>query len=69
MINWLINNKEWLFGGIGVAIISVILGIIKFIIKPKNDGSTKIIQKQHIGRNSKSTQIGIQNNYRGDDDV
>jgi len=69
MINWLINNKEWIFGGIGIAIISVILGVIKFIIKSKNDGSTKIIQKQHNGCNSKGTQIGIQNNYRGDGDV
>ena len=39
MINWISNNKEWLFGGIGV---TIILFIINFFI-PKNKKAKNII--------------------------
>lgn len=44
MLTWLINNKEWVFSGIGVLILSTIIG---FFVKQK----TSTIQKQKSGDN------------------
>lgn len=47
------NNYQWLFGGIGVAIIGWIVHIFF-----KKDGGMNIKQKQKAGDNSNNTQIG-----------
>jgi hypothetical protein len=65
IINWIIENKEWFFSGIGV---TVLLGIITFFRKifckkSEVEKNIKIIQTTK-GKNN--TQIGIQNNYYGD---
>lgn len=58
-MNWIIENKEWVFSGIGVFVISTIIGVF-FCRK-----SSKQIQKS--GDNSKNYQasgdinIGINN--------
>jgi len=49
-LDWIINNKEWLFGGIAVAIPLAILG---WIFSPK---SNKQVQKS--GNNSTNIQVG-----------
>ena len=45
IFKWIANNKEWVFSGIGVLIISLIIGII---IKKNHT----IIMKQKSGNNS-----------------
>ena len=62
--NWIIENQEWVFSGIGV---TVLLGVVAFFRKIfckkiESEKGTKIEQKNE-GQNS--TQIGIQNNYYG----
>lgn len=47
MIDWFIANKEWVFSGIGIAIISF------FIRKSKNQKQT-----QKSGNNSINIQVG-----------
>ena len=61
IINWIANNQEWVFSGIGV---TILLGIIAFFRKifckkSEDEKSVKIEQKNE-GQNN--TQIGIQNN-------
>lgn len=52
-MNWIIENKEWIFSGIGV----FILGLIVTIITRKKKGkSLKMNQKS--GSNSTNIQIG-----------
>lgn len=50
-MQWILDNKEWLFSGIGVLIISVFLG---FIFRKKTD----IKQTQKSGKNSTNYQSG-----------
>lgn len=63
-VNWIIENREWVFSGIGI---TILLGIIEFIRKKFNKNSNKenpiTIEQNNTGNNN--TQIGIQNNYYG----
>lgn len=52
-LKWLIENKEWLFSGIGVTILVAILGL--FIRKKGEDKNTQIIKS---GDNSTNIQGG-----------
>ena len=52
MLDWVIENKEWVFGGVGVAIISA---AIKLIFGRKPNG---ISQSQTSGSNSTNVQAG-----------
>lgn len=36
MIDWILNNKEWIFSGIGIAAISAIAGALRYFLKKKN---------------------------------
>lgn len=64
IINWIIENQEWIFSGIGV---TLLLGIIRYICKrftkKSNEEKTIKIEQKNEGKNA--TQIGIQNNYYG----
>ncbi len=51
MLDWLIQNKEWVFGGVGVAIITGVVGFLK-------RSSTGVNQSQHSGSNSTNVQSG-----------
>ncbi|MEX0597042.1 MAG: LPXTG cell wall anchor domain-containing protein [Candidatus Paceibacterota bacterium] len=53
-MKWIIENKEWLFSGAGVAIIAF---LISFFRKKKRNQST--IQKIKSGANSTNTQINM----------
>lgn len=64
-MNWLIENKEWVFSGIGGVIISLGLG---FFAKKKNEGKNR--QSINSGDNSLNIQSG--NNTiikKGENDV
>ena len=62
IINWFSENKEWFFSGIGVTVVTLILAAIKkvFCKKKQEKNQTRIEQ---VNYGTKSTQIGIQNNY------
>ena len=63
ILQWINDNKEWFFSGIGVVFITTLGTIIKKIFfKPKiNDASKTVIKQKSTGKNN--VQIGIQNNY------
>ena len=39
MLDLIIYNKEWLFSGLGIAVISAIFAIMKKVKRPKDDGN------------------------------
>ncbi len=55
-MEWIINNKEWIFGGIGVAVISAIISLVVALFKRKPKKTFDMIQKS--GHNSTNIQIG-----------
>lgn len=64
--NWIIENQEWVFSGIGVTVILGVIAVFRkiFCKKLESEKGIKIDQKNE-GQNN--TQIGIQNNYYGGD--
>lgn len=64
IINWIIENHEWIFSGIGVTFLLGIFAFFRkiFCKKSKTENICNIKQKNE-GQNN--TQIGIQNNYYG----
>lgn len=67
IISILVENKEWVFSGIGVTIIGAVFGIVNSLFKKRKneDSAPKIKLSQENYDNSNATQIGIQNNYGG----
>lgn len=51
MLKWILNNKDWIFSGIGV---SVIAGLMAWVARRKN----KPTQKQSSGSGSVNIQAG-----------
>lgn len=61
MINWIMENKEWLFSGLGILIITSIFGVIKFSLNKNKDKDNRgqcINQRQNGGEGSINVQIG-----------
>jgi hypothetical protein len=56
-MEWLSENKEWVFSGIGVVAITLLISFIIWTIKKKNTASG-IIQNQTSGDNSMNYQSG-----------
>lgn len=52
-MEWLLANKEWVFSGIGVLALSLLIG---FFQHKKNGKSIK--QRQRSGANSTNIQVG-----------
>lgn len=52
LINWISNNKEWIFSGAGIAIIGL---IGRFIYKGTQASSSQNIKS---GKNSTNIQVG-----------
>jgi hypothetical protein len=52
-MNWLLHNKEWIFSGIGVFVLGL---VITFFNKPAR--RRKIKQRQKSGANSTNIQVG-----------
>lgn len=64
MMQWVVNNKEWVFSGIGVIILTGFISIIKAIVasKKKKNVNQSYSIKQINKNGENNTQIGIQNN-------
>lgn len=60
MIDYIKNNYSWLFSGLGLIPITIIIAVIGFFIKQKffNDESKNIKMKQVIKGNAKGYQAG-----------
>jgi hypothetical protein len=52
-MEWILTNKEWIFSGIGVLIVSLLINVFK---EKKGLKATKM--KQKSGPNSSNIQIG-----------
>lgn len=61
IIDWVFQNKEWVFSGIGISAVAVLSGIWNLFSKRKEKKEQKTITQVNYG--AKGTQIGIQNNY------
>lgn len=64
IFDYLYSNKEWIFSGIGIIVVSLIFRIISRLFLGTE--SKSIIKQTDKGSNN--TQIGIQNNYYKDKD-
>ena len=60
VISWVNENKEWFFSGIGVTIVTLMFAAIRKVFCKQEKKQTRIEQ---VNYGTKSTQIGIQNNY------
>ncbi len=47
MLDWLMKNKEWVFSGIGVAVLTAIVGWI-WSKKGKDEAGTHITQQSNV---------------------
>lgn len=54
-MNWILENKEWIFSGIGATVIGIIITIL---FQKKNEKSSANKLKQRSGKNSTNIQIG-----------
>lgn len=64
LLNWVNDNKEWAFSGIGITILLAVCGVIKFLFFKKEKLSAS--QMQTSGKNSINIQIGGDYNARKD---
>ena len=62
MIDWIIENCEWIFGGVGATIIGCILTAL-LGKKEKSHTKPEKIEIHQTNTGSHGTQIGIQQNY------
>lgn len=58
MLDWIYNNREWLFDGAGILIMSFILKKILFKGSEQSSGTERIKQIQKSGKNSTNIQSG-----------
>lgn len=63
IIDWLSENREWVFSGIGITVLTSVMAIAKSILGKRKKSDSTIIVKQ-INKGKHNTQIGIQNNYK-----
>ena len=40
MIEWIKNNKEWFLSGLGVFLLTIVSGIVKYMFSKKNNNRT-----------------------------
>jgi hypothetical protein len=58
MLNWIISNKEWVFSGAGVVIVSAIFALLKWTFKKHDQKKANTInQSQKSGGKSTNIQI------------
>ena len=57
-MEWLTNNKEWFFSGVGVFILGLIITFFSWLFrkKQKSENNTNVSMKQKGGKNSKNYQ-------------
>jgi hypothetical protein len=56
MLNWIMENKIWIFSGVGIAVIGGIFALIKWLFN-KNKQDKTINQSQKSGNNSINIQV------------
>lgn len=57
MMEWIISNKEWVFSGIGVFVLSLIMAFITWLYsRNKQQNKNHITMKQKGGKNSENYQ-------------
>ncbi len=61
IMDWLVENKEWLFSGIGVAIGAAVIGRF-FRTRYKKDSNVTQVQRSK-GKNSPNIQSGRDTHY------
>lgn len=70
IIPFIVDNKEWVFSGIGVFVLGGIVTFIKKILpKKKEKNNTSLTMTQTVENGGTGTQIGTQNNYYGEKEV
>lgn len=57
-VNWVIDNKQWLFSGIGVVVVTSIIGWIVARLRRKIVDETRKHLEQAAGDNSTNIQVG-----------
>lgn len=40
MIEWINNNKEWFLSGLGIFLLTIVSGIVKYLFSKKNNNRT-----------------------------
>lgn len=55
-MNWLLENKDWMFSGAGVSILGII--VTYFQVKKRRKRKPSVTQNQQSGANSMNIQIG-----------
>lgn len=57
-MEWIIDNKEWFFSGVGVFILGLIITFFSWLFrkKQKSDDNISVSMKQKGGKNSKNYQ-------------
>ena len=53
MWTYIIHNKEWIFSGFGIAVLSIIVGITRWIINKKKSKETQVFQNSDNSTNVK----------------
>lgn len=63
IITWMNENKEWIFNGIGITVITLMFaGVRRMFSKRKEEQNSQTMIKQ-INCGTQNTQVGVQNNY------
>lgn len=56
-MEWIIDNKEWFFSGVGVFILGLIITFFSWLFRKKQlDDNINVSMKQKGGKNSKNYQ-------------
>lgn len=63
IIDWLCKNKEWIFSGVGITVITFICVCVRKILRKKRKDQNSETMIKQINNGVKNTQVGIQNNY------
>jgi len=61
-INWIIENREWIFGGVGI---TIIVGLIRFFIKKPED----IWKEKNINKNINKVTVNNIVNKQGNEKI
>ena len=61
MINWIVENKEWLLDGLGVFLLGLFVTFIGWLVRKKNTSSKGDIN-QSMGNNIKAGNVTFKNN-------
>lgn len=48
MVEWIISNKEWIFSGLGIAIISAFFAILKTKIPKGGEGNLNVSGDKNV---------------------